>query len=74
MITEGGALADQAASEKGSKPVSGLGDRAHFLPNAGALFIIDDDDLVQVQVVKVGKPGSQQDCVTVAKDVLSKRG
>jgi hypothetical protein len=66
-------LADQAAAEKGSKPVSGLGDRAYFLPDAGALFVVDGDDLVNVQVVKAGKPSNQQDCVTVMKDVLSRR-
>lgn len=66
-------LADQAAAEKGSKRVSGLGDSAHFLPNAGALFVVDGDDVVYVQVVKAGKPSNQQDCVTVAKEALSRR-
>jgi hypothetical protein len=66
-------LAEQAAAEEGSKRVSGLGDRAYFLPNAGALFVVGGDDVVNVQVVKAGKPGNQHDCVTVMKDVLSRR-
>ena len=66
-------LANQADVEEGSKQVSGLGDRAFFLPNAGALFVVDGDEVVNVQVVKEGKPSTQQDAVTVAKDVLSRR-
>jgi len=66
-------LANQADVEEGSKQVSGLGDRAFFLPNAGALFVVDGDEVVNVQVVKEGKPSTQADCVTVAKDVLSRR-
>ena len=66
-------LANQADVEEGSKQVSGMGDRAFFLPNAGALFVVDGDEVVNVQVVKEGKPSIQEDCVTVAKDVLSRR-
>jgi hypothetical protein len=66
-------LANQADVEEGSKQVSGLGDRAFFLPNAGALFVVDGDEVVNVQVVKQGKPSSQGDAVTVARDVLSRR-
>jgi hypothetical protein len=70
VIPGGATAADKAASQKGSKPVSGIGDRAIFLPNAGAMFIIDGDNLVEVQVVMGGKPGNQQQCTTMAKDVL----
>jgi hypothetical protein len=66
-------LANQADVEEGSKQVSGLGDRAFFLPNAGALFVVDGDEVVNVQVVKQGKPSTQGDAITVAKDVLSNR-
>jgi hypothetical protein len=74
-VVGGGAevLLDQVDGKAGSSPVGGLADRAIYLRNAGALFIADGDDAVQVQVVKGGKPGSQQDCVTIAKDVLSRR-
>ncbi len=66
-------LANKADVEEGSKRVSGLGDRAFFLANAGALFVVDGDEVVNVQVVKQGKPSTQADCVTVARDVLSRR-
>jgi hypothetical protein len=74
VIAGGAAAADQAAGQKGSKPVSGLGDRAFFLADAGALFIVDGKDLVEVQVVKSGVPSGQKDATIVAKDVLSRRG
>jgi hypothetical protein len=69
----GAALVDQAGDEGGSSPVTGLGDRAVFVPSAGGLFIVDGDDAVQVQVVKAGKPGGQKDCVTIAEDVMNRR-
>lgn len=74
VVTGGVALVDESAAEQGSQSVAGLGDRAVYLPSAGALFIADGGDAVQVQVVKAGVPGSQADCVTVAKDVLERRG
>lgn len=73
VVPGGTALLDEAGAEEGSQPVAGLGDRAVYLPSAGALFIADGIDLVQVQVVKAGVPAGQQDCVTVANDVLSRR-
>ena len=69
----GGTLLDQVGSQEGGSVVSGLGDRAVYLPSAGGVFIADGADGLQVQVVKAGKPGSQQDCVAIAKDVLSRR-
>ena len=70
----GSMLLDQADSEAGSVPVSGLGDKAVYLPGIGALLISDGGDGVQVQVVKAGKPAEQQDAVAVAHDVLERRG
>jgi hypothetical protein len=66
-------LLDQFKSQAGSTPVAGLGDRAIYVPGVGGVFIADGDDALQVQIVKGGKPGSRADCVTIAKDVLSRR-
>jgi hypothetical protein len=74
LPTAGSMLLDQASSEAGSVPVSGLGDQAVFLPGIGALLISDGGDGVQVQVVKAGKPAEQLDAVAVAHDVLERRG
>lgn len=74
VVAGGGAAATaRAAAIKGTVEVSGLGDRAFYLASAGVLTIADGDDLVQAQVVKSGVPGSQQDCITIAKDILSRR-
>ncbi len=73
VVPGGTTLVDEASAEEGSQPITGLGDRAVYLPSAGALFIADGTDAVSVQVVKAGVPASQQDCVTVAEDVLSRR-
>lgn len=73
IVAGGTALVDQSSAEQGSQTVDGLGDQAVYLPSAGALFIADGTDLVQVQVVQAGVPGSQEDCVTVANDVLDRR-
>lgn len=74
-VTEGGvALVDEAGAQADSVPVDGLGDQAVFLPSAGALFVADGTDAVQVQVVQGGVPGSQEDVVTVATDVFDRRG
>ena len=73
VVAGGVALVDESAGEQGSQSVAGLGDRAVYVPSAGALFVADGGDAVQVQVVKAGVPGSQADCVTVAKDVLERR-
>lgn len=72
--TAGSLLLDQASSQAGSAPVSGLGDKAVYLPSLGVLLISDGGDGIQVQVVKAGKPAEQQDAVTVAEDVLHLRG
>jgi len=72
VVAGAAALVDEASAEEGSQPVAGLGNRAVYVPSAGALFIADGADGVQVQVVKAGIRGSQQDCVTVANDVLGK--
>lgn len=73
VIAGGSALVDQASTELGGQPVDGFGDRAVFSSSAGTLFVADGDDGVQVQVVKAGVPGSQEDCVTVAEDVFARR-
>ena len=73
VVPGGTALADEFSAQEGSQEVAGLGDRAGYLPSAGVLFIADGTDYMQVQVVKAGVPASQQDCVTVAKDLLSRR-
>jgi hypothetical protein len=70
VISGGVSVVDEAAGQQGSKPVSGLGDRAIFMPKAGTIFIVTGGDLVQVQVVKAGVPGTRQQCVTLAEDVL----
>jgi len=73
VIVDGAVLVDQAGAEPGSQSVAGLGDRAVYLPGDGALFIADGADVVQVQVRRGDEAGSQQDCVTVATDVLDRR-
>lgn len=74
VVAGGGAtIVDQAKNIEGNKPVAGLGDRALFVPSVGGLFIVDGADGVQVQVIKAGKPGSEAECVTAAKDLLSRR-
>jgi len=72
-VAGGAVIVDEASTQEGSQAVAGLGDRAVFLPNAGVLFIADGADEVQVQVVQAGVPGSQEDCITVANDVLERR-
>lgn len=74
-VFEGGGsvLFDEATSGGDSQPVDGLGDQAAYIPSAGVLFIVDGADGLSVQVVKAGVPASQQDCVKVAKDILSRR-
>ncbi|MGI8517742.1 MAG: hypothetical protein ACR2ME_05295 [Acidimicrobiia bacterium] len=74
VFADGASLVDEAGSEAGSVPVAGLGDRAFYSPSVGALFIADGADAIQVQVVQGGVPGSQEDCVTVANDVLDRLG
>ncbi len=70
----GSTLVDEASAEEGSKPVTGLGDRAVYVPSIGALLIADGTDAFQIQVVKAGVPGTEQDAVTVAEDVFARRG
>lgn len=72
VIADGAVLVDEATSQPGSEPVTGLGDGAAFLPTDGALFIADGGDAIQIQVRKGADPGSQQDCVTIANDVLGR--
>jgi len=70
-VTPGGAaLVDEASSEADSVAVPGVGDRAEYVADA-ALFIASGADLVTVQVSRGGVPGSLDDCLTVAEDVLS---
>lgn len=72
--TAGSMLLDRASSQAGGVPVSGLGDEAVYLSGLGTLLVTDGGDGVQIQVVKAGRPGEQQDVVTVAEDVLDRRG
>lgn len=73
VVPGGSVLIDEASAQEGSQPVDGLGDRAVYVPNIGALYVAEGADAIQVQVVKAGVPGSQQDAVTVANDVFERR-
>jgi len=73
-VTPGGAaFVDQASAEAGSQSVPAVGDSAVYLPSAGALFAADGADLLQAQVVKAGVPGTLDEAITVAQDVLANR-
>ncbi|MEO5900690.1 MAG: hypothetical protein ABIR68_11265 [Ilumatobacteraceae bacterium] len=71
VLAGGAPLFDNAATEDGSLPVPGIGDRAAFNASIGTLFIVVGSTYVQIQVVKAGAPGNQQDTQTVATDVLA---
>lgn len=74
VTADGATLVGGAEAEAESVAVDGLGEQAVYLPSAGTLFIADGTDAIQVQVVQGGVPGSQEDAVTVAADVLDRRG
>ncbi|MBA2280331.1 MAG: hypothetical protein H0W25_03720 [Acidimicrobiia bacterium] len=67
----GSMLVDQFAAEPAAVPIEGLGDQAVYVPDVGGIFMVVGADAVQVQVVQGGVPGNQEDCVTVAEDVLA---
>lgn len=73
VTANGAALVDEAGVSADSVVVDGLGDHAVYLPSAGALFVADGTDAVQIQVVLAGVPGSQDDAVAVATDVFDRR-
>lgn len=74
VLTGGGStVVDQFRTEADAAPVEGLGDDAVFVPSAGVLVIVDGEDSIQVQVVEGGIPGTQEQAVTVAEDVLGRR-
>jgi len=66
----GAAFFDQTIEGAPTESVPGVGDQAEFLADAASLFIAAGADLVTVQVVKGGVPGSLDDCLTVAEEVL----
>ncbi len=70
FIKGGAAIVDQLASEPASVSVSGYGDKAVYVPDAGAVSIAVGADSYQIQVVKGGQPSGQTDATAVADDVL----
>lgn len=70
FIKGGAAVVDQFASEPASVSVTGYGDKAVYVPDAGALSIAVGADSYQIQVVKGGRPSDQADATIVADDVL----
>ncbi len=61
-----------AEGSEGLEPVDGLGDRAISMP--GAVVVAVGTDIVSVQVFKAGQPGSREDLITVANDVIGRLG
>ena len=74
VTADGAVLVDGAGAEADSVVVDGVGDQAVYLPSAGALFVADGTDAVQVQVILAGVPGTQEDVLAVATDVFDHRG
>ena len=70
FIKGGAAIVDQFASEPASVSVTGYGDKAVYVPDAGAMSIAVGADSYQIQVVKGGRPSDQADATAVADDVL----
>lgn len=70
FLKGGASIVDQFAAEAESVEVTGFGDRAVFVPSAGALSVAVGSDSYQIQVVKAGRPSDQADAEAVAKDVL----
>ena len=70
-VTPGGAaFFDETIAGAGTEPVPGVGDQAAFLSTAASLIIAAGADLVTVQVIKSGVPGTLDECTTVAEEVL----
>lgn len=73
VISGGAAVGFEEFGADGSEePVDGLGDRAISLP--GVVFVAVGADVVSVQVFKAGQPGSREDLITVANDVIGRLG
>jgi len=73
FVTGGAAIVDSFSAQEGSEAVSGLGDRAVYVPNVGSLTVALGDDALQIQVYKEGVPGTQDEVVRVANAVLDRR-
>jgi len=58
----------------GSKAVSGIGDQALYSSSVGAVFAFLGGKVVQVQVVKAGRPAGEADAVTMAKALVARLG
>lgn len=70
-VTPGGApYFDETIADGGTEPITGVGDQAAFLAGAASLIIAAGTDLVTVQVIHAGAPGSLEECITVAEEVL----
>lgn len=70
-VTPGGAaFFDETIAGGGTEPIQGVGDRAEFLAGAASLILAAGTDLITVQVIHGGAPGSLEDCITVAEEVI----
>ena len=65
-------LVGEAAAEAGAQTVTGLGDEAVFLPNAGAVIGAGSGVEFTLQVTKVWVAGSQAEAVELARIMLSR--
>lgn len=72
LISGGGTAMSGELAQAGGREVSGLGDRARFLPDVGAIYVVKGADLVSAQVTKGGRPGTQEQSTRVMQDVLSR--
>jgi hypothetical protein len=70
FTTGGDALLDQFGSEEGSEEVTGIGDRAVFQASGGILFFSANGKTAEVQVFKLGQPGTRDEVVAMAKALL----
>lgn len=70
-VTPGGAaFFDETIAGAGTEAITGVGDQAAFLSTAASLIIAADTNLVTVQVIQAGAPGTLEECITVAEEVL----
>ncbi|CAN5773264.1 hypothetical protein BH24CHL5_BH24CHL5_06920 [soil metagenome] len=65
-------LIAEAAAQAGAQTVTGLGDEAVFLPNAGVLIGAGSGVEFTLQVAKVWQVGTQADAVGLARIMLSR--
>ncbi len=57
-----------------AKLESGVGDQAFYSPSGGLLFAFQGKTVLEVQVYKFGKPGTQTEAVTLAKAMQGRLG